>query len=56
MNINRIDIVSVPVTDPQESKEFYEEVLGFEVIRDNPMPPDRLGYNWHRPVQLLPLR
>lgn len=41
MNINKIDIVSVPVTDQQESKEFYEKVLGFEVVKDNPMPPDR---------------
>lgn len=48
MNINRIDIVSVPVTDQQKSKEFYENILGFEVIRDNPMPPDQ---RW---VQLAP--
>lgn len=48
MEINRIDIVSVPVSDQEESKDFYENVLGFEVIRDNPMPPDR---RW---IQLAP--
>lgn len=41
MNINRIDIVSIPVTDQDASKRFYSEVLGFSVIRDNPMGPDR---------------
>lgn len=48
MDINRIEIVSVPVSDQEESKDFYENMLGFEVIRDNPMPPDR---RW---IQLAP--
>lgn len=41
MKINRIDIVSIPVSDQQASKTFYEDILGFEVIRDNPMGPDQ---------------
>ena len=48
MNISRIDIVSVPVSDPAVSKVFYSETLGFDVIRDDPMGPDR---RW---IQLMP--
>ena len=48
MNISRIDIVSVPVSDPAVSKIFYSETLGFDVIRDDPMGPDR---RW---IQLMP--
>ena len=48
MNIRRIDIVSVPVSDPAVSKIFYSETLGFDVIRDDPMGPDR---RW---IQLMP--
>ena len=48
MNIRRIDIVSVPVSDPAVSKVFYSETLGFDVIRDDPMGPDR---RW---IQLMP--
>jgi catechol 2,3-dioxygenase-like lactoylglutathione lyase family enzyme len=40
MKINRIAIVSIPVSDQQKSKAFYRDVLGFEVIRDNPMGPN----------------
>jgi len=48
MKINRIDIISIPVSDQEKSKKFYEEILGFEIIKDNPMPPDR---RW---IQLAP--
>ena len=48
MNISRIDIVSVPVSNPALSKVFYSETLGFDVIRDDPMGPDR---RW---IQLMP--
>ncbi len=41
MIIRRIDVVSVPVSDQLASKAFYSDVLGFEVIRDNPMGPDQ---------------
>ncbi len=40
MKINRIDIVPIPLTNQPAAKAFYQEVLGFEVIRDNPMGPD----------------
>jgi catechol 2,3-dioxygenase-like lactoylglutathione lyase family enzyme len=35
--ISTIRIVSVPVSDPDEAKEFYVNVLGMEVLRDSPM-------------------
>ena len=48
MKINRIDIVSIPVSDQDRAKSFYEKVLGFKVVRDNPMGP---GRRW---VELAP--
>ena len=38
---NRIDIVSIPVSDQAAAKHFYVDLLGFEVIRENPMGPDQ---------------
>ncbi len=48
MDIRRIDILSIPVSDQSASKAFYAEVLGFEILRDNPMGPNQ---QW---VQLRP--
>jgi catechol 2,3-dioxygenase-like lactoylglutathione lyase family enzyme len=48
MNISRIAVVSIPVKDQQAAKAFYRDVLGFSVVRDNPMGPDQ---RW---VQLAP--
>ena len=48
MPITSFEIISVPVTDPQRAKRFYSEVLGFELIRDEPMGPDM---RW---IQLAP--
>ena len=39
--INRIDIVSIPVSDQSIAKQFYIDKLGFELIRENPMGPDQ---------------
>ena len=39
--LNRIDIVSIPVSDQQAAKRFYVDVLGFELVRENPMGPDQ---------------
>lgn len=44
----RIAIVSIPVQDQQAAKAFYNEVLGFEVLRDDPMGPTQ---RW---IQLSP--
>lgn len=43
MSIRRIDVMSVPVSDQDRAKSFYRDVLGFEVVRDNPMGP---GQQW----------
>lgn len=41
MSIRRIDIMSVPVSNQDRAKSFYRDMLGFEVVRDNPMGPER---------------
>lgn len=41
--MNRIAIVSIPVMDQARSRQFYVDVLGFEVLAESPMGPDR---NW----------
>jgi catechol 2,3-dioxygenase-like lactoylglutathione lyase family enzyme len=48
MAIHSFEIISVPVSDQQRSKRFYRDVLGFALIRDEPMGP---GMSW---VQLAP--
>jgi len=35
-----IAIVSIPVSDQAQSKAFYTEIMGFAVLRDDPMGPD----------------
>ena len=34
MSIQRLAIVSIPVSDQKRAKEFYTSVLGFELVRD----------------------
>ncbi|MEM7117939.1 MAG: VOC family protein [Chloroflexota bacterium] len=41
MTIRRIDIISIPVSDQDAAKEFYGNVLGFDVKGDNPMGPNQ---------------
>ncbi len=48
MAIHSFEILSVPVTDQQRAKNFYREVLGFTLIREEPMGP---GMHW---IQLAP--
>ena len=48
MAIKSFEIVSVPVSDQQRSKEFYRDVVGFELLREDPMGP---GQSW---IQLAP--
>jgi len=38
---NRIDILSVPVSDQNTAKRFYIDMLGFELIVEAPMGPER---------------
>ena len=42
--ITHLSIVSVPVHDQARALAFYRDVLGFEVVRDNPFMPD--GTRW----------
>ena len=39
--INRIDIVSIPVSDQTRAKDFYIDILGFELKVESPMGPER---------------
>ena len=48
MAILGFEILSVPVSDQQRAKQFYRDVLGFSLIREEPMGP---GMNW---IQLGP--
>lgn len=48
MTIRSFEIVSVPVSDQQKSKQFYRDVLGFDLLREEPMGP---GQKW---IQLAP--
>ncbi|ETK37034.1 VOC family protein [Microbispora sp. ATCC PTA-5024] len=41
MNITRIQLVSVPVSDQGRAKDFYVGTLGLDLVRDNPMGPDQ---------------
>lgn len=40
MNITKIQLLSVPVSDQDRAKDFYVNTLGLEPVRDNPMSED----------------
>lgn len=46
--ITAVDFVSISVADQQRAKRFYTEVLGFELLSDQPMggPDDSDGPRW----------
>jgi catechol 2,3-dioxygenase-like lactoylglutathione lyase family enzyme len=48
MSISSFEIISVPVADQQRAKQFYRDILGFDLLREQPMGP---GTNW---IQLAP--
>ena len=48
MNLAEIQIVSIPVADARVAKRFYQDVLGFELVREHPMSKDEV---W---IQLAP--
>lgn len=41
MEIDRIQLVSLPVSDQDRARDFYVGTLGLELVRDNPMGPDQ---------------
>ncbi|MGA2777705.1 MAG: VOC family protein [Steroidobacteraceae bacterium] len=48
MPIVSFEIISVPVADQDRAKRFYQEILGFDLIREEPMGPNQ---KW---IQLAP--
>ncbi len=48
MAITSFEIVSVPVTDPDKARDFYQHMLGMDLLREEPMGP---GQKW---IQLAP--
>ena len=40
MSIQRLAIVSIPVSDQKRAKDFYTEILGFVLVRDAPFRED----------------
>jgi catechol 2,3-dioxygenase-like lactoylglutathione lyase family enzyme len=40
MAITDVAVVSIPVSDQDQSKAFYVDTLGFELLADTPMGPD----------------
>jgi predicted enzyme related to lactoylglutathione lyase len=48
MPIISFEIISVPVSDPDRAKRFYQQTLGFDLVRESPMGP---GQKW---IQLSP--
>jgi catechol 2,3-dioxygenase-like lactoylglutathione lyase family enzyme len=47
-SINRISVISIPVSDPDRAKAFYADTLGFDVLADEEFGADR---RW---IQLAP--
>jgi catechol 2,3-dioxygenase-like lactoylglutathione lyase family enzyme len=39
MSIVSFEIVSVPVADQERARNFYRDILGFELLREEPMGP-----------------
>ena len=37
MALTKVELFSLPVTDQDRSRDFYVGVLGFELVRDEPM-------------------
>jgi predicted enzyme related to lactoylglutathione lyase len=45
VKVERVDFISVPVTDMERSKQFYGETLGLPRINDAGFPEYQLGEN-----------
>ena len=48
MTITGVQVLSLPVSDQDRARDFYVDVLGFELLRDAQMQP---GLRW---VQVAP--
>jgi catechol 2,3-dioxygenase-like lactoylglutathione lyase family enzyme len=40
MPITRVAVLSLPVSDQDRARDFYVDVLGFDLVREAPMGPD----------------
>ncbi|MCK4176477.1 VOC family protein [Aciditerrimonas ferrireducens] len=40
MAITHVQLLSLPVSDQDRARAFYVDVLGFDLVRDNPMGTD----------------
>ena len=40
MTISQVQLFSVPVSDQDRARDFYVDVLGFELVNDESMGPD----------------
>lgn len=40
MAITHLDVVSLPVSDQERARDFYIDVLGFSLLRQNAMGPE----------------
>ena len=40
MTINKVQLLSVPVSDQDRARDFYVDVLGLELLADTEMGPD----------------
>ena len=56
MSIHSFEILSVPVSDPQRAKQFYRDVLGFTLIREEPMGPEMTWIQLAPPGKASPSR
>jgi catechol 2,3-dioxygenase-like lactoylglutathione lyase family enzyme len=41
VNIDKIQLISLPVSDQDRARDFYVNTLGLELVRDNPMGPEQ---------------
>ncbi|WBB67505.1 VOC family protein [Micromonospora sp. WMMD812] len=41
MTVTHLQLISVPVRDQDRARDFYVDVLGFDLQADNPMGPDQ---------------
>jgi catechol 2,3-dioxygenase-like lactoylglutathione lyase family enzyme len=47
-SVRRISVISIPVSDPDRAKDFYDKVLGFDLLADEEFGE---GRRW---IQLAP--
>jgi catechol 2,3-dioxygenase-like lactoylglutathione lyase family enzyme len=40
MVLNGLAIISIPVKDQEIAKNFYHDILGFDIVRESPFKPD----------------